>query len=92
MPQKETEKSKFQKFLEEHFVEGGEMLENPDYDITADIELKELKKQYEENACLDDINERAMEKEIDEQTKLDKINERALEDDIAHNITFVDNN
>lgn len=91
MPQKETEKSEFQKFLEEHFVEGKEMLDNSDNDIIADIELKKLEKQYQEDACLDKINDRTKEKEIEEQIKLDNINERALEDDIAHNITFVDN-
>lgn len=91
MAQKETEKSEFQKFLEEHFVEGKEMLDNSDNDIIADIELKKLEKQYQEDACLDKIDDRTKEKEIEEQIKLDNINERALEDDIAHNITFVDN-
>ena len=47
MAQKETEKSEFQKFLEEHFVEGKEMLDNSDNDIIADIELKKLEKQYQ---------------------------------------------
>ena len=90
MPQKKTEKSEFQKFSEEHFVEGEEMLDNPDNEIIADIELKELEKQNQEDACLDKINDRAMEKEIEEQIKLDEINERALGDYIAEQTKIPD--
>ena len=90
MPQKETEKSEFQKFLEEHFVEGEKMLDNSGNDLIADIELKELEKQYQEDACLDKINDRTMEKEIEEQIKLDEINERALEDYVAEQTKIPD--